>query len=135
METHARMDLTTFNRNEGKFPHARVADYMYQLVHVRSGPMTLELAFFPWDKVPQGAIFKGQLYLMGDVVYGRFTEMRIPGEKPMPVCMMATEISSVGIIVRGGPRERPLVSPTTYLMIVEEFDEAKIQARFDAEES
>lgn len=131
-KTHEMMGLHPRNIEETRFPHFRV-DEIGNLppIPVRAGPMSLELYAGSWKGVPQGTLFRGQLYVQDKRVYGRFTKMIISGEKPMPVCMMMIDpIGDIGLASHGGTPDRPVVYSTPELLVVEEFDEANALSKY-----
>jgi serine/threonine-protein kinase len=90
---------------------------------VRSGPISAELIETPWRKMPVGTTFKGQVYVREDRVYGRFTEVTLPGGNPMPVCMEFKQDGELGALITGGTRENPFITSVQSLMVTDEFQQ------------
>ncbi len=104
-------------------------------VLVKSGPVIGEPKILPLpnsnmpqnrqEAIPKRTIFKGQLYTREKRVYGRFTEVILPGEKPMPICM---EMDDGGRDEPGWPTapqtrdiHNPAMSSSVLLRTVPEF--------------
>jgi serine/threonine-protein kinase len=101
----------------------------YPPIFMKSGPTTAHpkvRTSGPTEELPQipkRTIFRGQLYTRENRVYGRFTEIILPGQKPMPVCMeLKTGSKILGIYTVGGTRDNPEASPIQTLKTVRELD-------------
>ncbi|ATB38181.1 hypothetical protein CYFUS_003614 [Cystobacter fuscus] len=102
-------------------------------IYVKSGPVITEPKILPLpisnvpqrtqDAIPRRTIFKGQLYTRENRVYGRFTEVTLPGEKPMPICMEMDDggLDEPGVETYGGTRSNPLLPPAVRLRTMPEF--------------
>jgi serine/threonine protein kinase len=98
----------------------------YLVIPVRSGPISTELIERPWGEMPIGTVFKGQLYVREARVYGRFTEVTLPGEAPMPVCMeLMQDTLGIGAPTYGGTPENPNISSALNLMVTDEFQKQR----------
>ncbi|MFY0575361.1 hypothetical protein ACN28S_14235 [Cystobacter fuscus] len=102
-------------------------------ISVKSGPVVAEpkilplpISNVPWNTqelIPKRTIFKGQIYTRENRVYGRFTEVTLPGEKPMPICMEMDDggLDEPGVEIYGGTRGNPKIAPSALLRTMPEF--------------
>ena len=125
-ETHARLGVLKLSRLHVALEgYEKVYRNAYYPIRVRSGPISTEVReVFQKDTVPLKSIIKGRLYVREGIVYGRFTELIMPGEEPVPVCMdMRGWGSDPGTLTNEGKREDPLIGSRQALVFVDEFEQ------------
>jgi len=72
---------------------------------VHKGPGAVILLSQPWGDAPRGTELTGELFFGEERVYGRFTQARIDGGDPFPVCVQLRQNSdeTLGLPIEGRP--------------------------------
>ena len=71
---------------------------------VRKGPGAVIMLSQPWGDAPRGTELTGELFFGEERVYGRFTQARIRGGDPFPVCVqLRAGDDTLGLPILGRP--------------------------------
>ncbi|HSP81217.1 MAG TPA: serine/threonine-protein kinase [Myxococcaceae bacterium] len=90
-------------------------------VFIQPGPVSLILAG-RWEKLPSESTLFGHLYIAGERLQGRITEVRTPGGETFPVCMELQEKGERGAEIRAyGDNGTVKVFPRLWVKTVDYF--------------
>jgi serine/threonine-protein kinase len=83
---------------------AYIKQHEQGLSTVRKGPGAVIRLIQDWGHAPTGTELTGELFFGDERVYGRFTQARIRGGEPFPVCVQLRYLDgTLGLPIEGRP--------------------------------
>jgi serine/threonine-protein kinase len=99
-----------FKMKKGPQPPILLSTDVHSVMPVREGAFSI-VPLPGWGDIPSGTVMSGRLIFGKNQVYGRFTEMRLPGGEVLPICLELSRYGERGVPMDSrSTREQVLIS-------------------------